>query len=222
MCQTPAAKPPSLPGIAGKALSPGEQTSIRLTPAPRPCYETPPFMITGSIARRYAKALFALAVEQGRIEQWAERLDALQGAVQASGELRDVLANPVYDKEQRRAVARRLAEALELEAEPANLLFLLADRNRLDHLSGIVDTFRALADEKLGRLRAHVVSAVPLDAAAVSSISSKLAEATRAQVIVDRDVDESLLGGAVTQVGRFTYDGSLKTQLEILRRTLKQ
>jgi F-type H+-transporting ATPase subunit delta len=179
-------------------------------------------MIIGSIARRYAKALLSLAVEQDRIEQWSESLDALQAALQASGELRDVLSNPVYDKEQRRAVARRLAQALKLEAEPANMLFLLADRSRLDHLSGIIDAFRSLADEKMGRLRARVVSAVPLDPAAVDGLSRKLAEATRAQVVVDRDVDDGLLGGAVTQVGRFTYDGSLKTQLEILRRTLKQ
>ena len=179
-------------------------------------------MIIGSIARRYAKALLSLAVEQGRIEQWSESLDALQAALQASRELRDVLSNPVYEKEQRRSVAKRLAQALKLEAEPANMLCLLADRNRLGHLSAIVDAFRTLADEKVGRLRARVVSAMPLDPAAVGSLSRRLAEATRAQVVVDRDVDESLLGGAVTQVGRFTYDGSLKTQLEILRRTLKQ
>lgn len=179
-------------------------------------------MIIGSVARRYAKALLALAVEQNRIEQWSESLDALQEALQASGELRDVLANPVYEKEQRRAVAKRLAQALKLDAELANTLLLLADRNRLEYLSGIVDHFRVLADEKVGRLRARIVSAVPLDSAAASDISRKLAEATRAQVVVDRDVDAGLLGGAVTQVGRFTYDGSLRTQLEILRRTLKQ
>ncbi len=179
-------------------------------------------MIIGSVARRYAKALLALAVEQNRIEQWSASLDALQEALQASGELRDVLVNPVYDREQRRAVVKGLAQALKLDPEPANMLFLLADRNRLDQLSGIIDTFRLLADEKVGRLRARVVSAVPLDAAAVNGISRKLAEVTRAEVVVDRDVDAGLLGGAVAQVGRFTYDGSLKTQLEILRRTLKQ
>lgn len=179
-------------------------------------------MIIGSIARRYAKALLSLAVEQDRIEEWSTSLDGLQQALEVSGELRDLLSNPVYDKEQRQGVAKRLARALKLDAEPANMLFLLADRNRLDHLSAIIDTFRSLADEKVGRLRARVVSAVPLEAAAVKGISEKLADATRAQVIVDRDVDESLLGGAVTQVGRFTYDGSLRTQLEILRRTLKQ
>ncbi len=179
-------------------------------------------MIMGSIARRYAKALFGLATERGRIEQWASALDVLKAAVSASPELRDVLANPVYEKEQRRAIAEKLAAALALDEEPANLLYLLADRNRLGYLDAIVDTFRALADEKLGRLRATVTSAVPLDNAAVNSIADKLARATNAQVIVDRAVDPTILGGVVAQVGSIVYDGSVRTQLEELRRNLKQ
>jgi F-type H+-transporting ATPase subunit delta len=179
-------------------------------------------MITGSIARRYAKALFGLASERGRIEPWSQTLDALKAAVAASPELREVLANPVYSKEQRRAIAAKLAAALGLEEEPANLLSLLAERNRLGYLDAIVDTFRALADEKLGRLRARVVSAVPLEGGAVEGIAARLAQVTKAEVLIDRVVDPALLGGVVAQVGSMVYDGSVRTQLEDLRRTLKQ
>ena len=179
-------------------------------------------MITGSIARRYAKALFSLASEGGRVEAWGETLLTLKRAVEGSPDLRDVLGNPVYSKEQRRAIVERLAGALSLEAAPANLLFLLADRNRLGYLSAIVDPFRDLADEHLGRVRARVTSAVPLEAGAAQAISERLADATKAQVILDRAVDPALIGGVVAQVGSLVYDGSVRTQLEDLRRTLKQ
>ncbi len=179
-------------------------------------------MIVGSIARRYAKALFALAAERDRIEQWSEGLAALKAAIAASPELREVLANPVYEREQRRAIAEKLASALGLDEEPANLLFLLADRNRLAYLDAIVDTFRQLADEKLGRVRATVVSAVPLENAVLNHIADRLAQATKAEVIVDREIDPTILGGIVARVGSLTYDGSVRTQLEQLRRSLKQ
>ena len=68
-------------------------------------------MIPGSIARRYAKALFSLAVEKGRIEPWSDSLLALGQAIDASPELRDVLQNPAYPRETRAAVVARLAEA---------------------------------------------------------------------------------------------------------------
>jgi F-type H+-transporting ATPase subunit delta len=179
-------------------------------------------MIVGSIARRYAKALFDLAVEQGKVDRWAENLAALKAAVAASPELRDVLVNPIYAKDQRRAIGAKLAAALKLDPEPANLLYLLGDRNRLVYLAAIADVFGELADEKLGRLRAQVTSAVPLDQGSAQAIADKLARVTRAQVILNREVDPALLGGVVARVGAFTYDGSLRSQLEELRRTLKQ
>ena len=179
-----------------------------------------PFMITGSIPRRYAKALFALAEETGRVEKWLEALSAVEKAVEGSAELRDALSNPVYAREDRRALAGELGRALRLDEEPRNLLLLLADRGRLEGLLGVVDHFRALADQKLGRVRARVISAIPLDEAAAREIAGKLAGAARAEVILDRQVDPSILGGVIAQVGSLTYDGSVRAQLEALRHSL--
>src|SRR5512137_2333215 len=86
-----------------------------------------PLMIPGSIARRYAKALFSLAIEKGRIEPWSDSLLALARAIDGSPELRDVLLNPAYTREARAAVVSRVAQGLALEADPAALVNLLAD-----------------------------------------------------------------------------------------------
>ena len=179
-------------------------------------------MIMGSIARRYAKALFSLAVETGRVEAWSDALVALRGAVDSSVDLQDVLSNPVYSKDERRPIVEGLARAMKLDQEPTSLLLLLGDRNRLGYLSAIVMTFRELADAHLGRIRASVVSAVPLDASAVQAIADRLAQSTHSKVLLDRSVDPALLGGVVAHVGNLVYDGSVRTQLEDLRRQLKQ
>jgi F-type H+-transporting ATPase subunit delta len=179
-------------------------------------------MITGSIARRYAKALFGLAVEMGRVEVWAKSLESLREAVEASPDLRDVLSNPVYSKEQRRAIVEKLSTALSLEAEPSHLLFLLGDRNRLGYLAAVVETFRGLADAHLGQMRAKVVSAVGLDEVAVQAIAHELSRKHGAKILVERAVDPTILGGVVAQVGSLIYDGSVRTQLEDLRKQLKQ
>ncbi len=179
-------------------------------------------MLMGSIARRYAKALFSLAIDTGRVEAWAQSLEALRLAVDSSADLRDVLSNPVYSKEQRRAIVEKLAAGLKLEAEPANLLFLLGDRNRLAYLAAVVETFRDLADQHLGRVRAKVTSAVKLDDVAAQAIAEKLSQASRAKVLLEREVDPSLLGGVVAQVGSLVYDGSVRAQLEDLRQQLKR
>jgi F-type H+-transporting ATPase subunit delta len=179
-------------------------------------------MISGSIGRRYAKALFSLAVDQNRVEPWSDSLRALKAAVDGSTELRDVLQNPVYSKDQRRAVAAKIADALKLDAEPASLLFLLGDRNRLSHVSAIADHFGELADAKLGRVRARVTTATAIDAAALKAIADRLGAATQATVLVEHAVDAAIVGGVVAQIGSVVYDGSLRTQLEQLKTSLKQ
>jgi F-type H+-transporting ATPase subunit delta len=179
-------------------------------------------MIMGSIARRYAKALFGLAVDADRVEAWATALLSLQQVIDGSADLQDVLSNPVYSKEQRRAIVEKLAAALSLEAAPRDLLFLLGDRNRLSYLPAIVTTFRDLADAHLGRLRAKVTSAVKLEDGQAQSIADKLSQATKMKVLLDRSVDPAILGGVVAQVGSLVYDGSVRTQLEDLRQQLKR
>jgi F-type H+-transporting ATPase subunit delta len=179
-------------------------------------------MISGSIARRYAKALFGLAVDSGRVEAWANSLVSLQQVIDGSPDLQDVLANPVYSRDQRRAIVEKLAAALALDPQPRDLLFLLGDRNRLSYLSAIVATFRDLADQHLGRVRAKVTSAVALEDGAAQSIADKLSQATQAKVLLDRSVDPAILGGVVAQVGSLVYDGSVRTQLEDLRQQLKR
>jgi F-type H+-transporting ATPase subunit delta len=179
-------------------------------------------MISGSIGRRYAKALFSLAVDQNRVEPWSDSLRALKGAVAGSADLRDILQNPAYGKEQRRAIVAKLAEALKLDAEPANLLALLADRNRLATVPAIADMFGELADAKLGRVRAKVTTATAVDAATLKAIAERLGAAANATVLVEHAVEPAIVGGVVAQIGSLVYDGSLRTQLEQLKTSLKQ
>lgn len=179
-------------------------------------------MITSSIARRYAKALFSLAAERGKVEPWANSLAALNAVTAASPEIREVLANPVYTKEQRLAMVAKMTQMLSLDAEPANLLNLLAERNRLAYLEAIAELFRDLADESFGRVRARLISAVPLPPESARAIAAKLAATTRAEVLIEEAVEPQLLGGVVAQVGSMVYDGSVRAQLENLRRNLKR
>jgi F-type H+-transporting ATPase subunit delta len=196
-----------------------------------PCYETRPqhlfrtvlrlLMTHGIIARRYARALFSLAVEQDRVEAWALALGSARQVLSAHPELSDALSTPTHPREQRRALAAELAALLQLDPEPANLLALLADRNRFSHAEAIFDTFGQLADERLGRVRARVSSARPLPPDQLHRLVDKLATSTQREVIADPEVDPRTGGGVVAQVGNMVYDGSVRTQLESLRRALE-
>jgi F-type H+-transporting ATPase subunit delta len=72
-------------------------------------------------------------------------------------------------------------------------------------------------DERLGRVKAVVTSAEPLDAEIQDRLRRRLGEVTGKDVYLELRQDPTLLGGVVSQVGSRVYDGSLKMQLARLR-----
>ena len=56
----------------------------------------------------------------------------------------------------------------------------------------------------------------------VWTIADELSRKHGAQILLDRAVDPAILGGVVARVGSLVYDGSVRTQLEDLRKQLKQ
>ncbi|GMU02279.1 ATP synthase F1 subunit delta [Corallococcus caeni] len=180
-------------------------------------------MVNVSIARRYARAILDVAAEGNRTDAVAEQLNAFAAVVGQSPDLSDVLLNPAYSRAQRNSVVEALLKAMPSPAEPAlaNALRLLVDRNRLGYLPDIARLYRDMADARAGRIRGQVTSAAPLSPDAVSRLQQSLQQLTQRNVVLETKVDPSVLGGVAAQVGGTLYDGTLRTQLEEMRRQLK-
>jgi F-type H+-transporting ATPase subunit delta len=171
----------------------------------------------GSVARRYAKAVFALAQEAQALDFTGAELDRL-ATLAADPALAPMLANPLLSPAARRTIAQTLAEQLGLRPLTRNLLLLLADQQRLDHLAGIAAHYRRRLDDTFGRVRATIVSATALSAAQQAQLTDTLAQASGKQVLVTARVDPALLGGVVVDMDGTVYDGSVRTQLVRLAR----
>lgn len=179
-------------------------------------------MVNVSIARRYARALIDVALEAGALDPLANQLEALNAAFTASEELGDLLRNPAFTRAQRRAVLDGVLASLgSPRPELVNLVHLLIDRDRTPFLPDIARLFRSLADAHAGRVRGEVTSAVPLTPEVLARLRETLGKVTHKEVVLEPRVDPSLLGGLSAQVGSLRYDGSLKTQLRLMRRSLE-
>ena len=178
-------------------------------------------MIDASVARRYARALIAAAAQEDHHEKVGDELEAIAAAL-GTPEAHDVLVNPAFNDEQRRALVMALAKRLRLHALTRDFLSLLVDRQRIAQIGLIARQYRDLLDDKIGRVRAVVTSALPLSHADEKRVRDALHAATRREVQLESKTDPEIIGGLVTQVGGVVWDGSLRTQLERLRDELKQ
>lgn len=180
-------------------------------------------MANVSIARRYARALLDVSSDTGQSDAVADQLAGLVRAFTGHRDLTDVMLNPAYPRTARSKVVEAVIQAggKGLSPSVANLLRLLVDRNRLSQLPDISRVYRTLSDAKAGRLRGELVSAAPLGADVLQRLAQTMAKATQRDVVLEPRVDPAVIGGVAAQVGGTLYDGTLRTQLEELRRTLK-
>jgi F-type H+-transporting ATPase subunit delta len=178
-------------------------------------------MVNVSVARRYARALLAASPSSG-VVGIADQVTALAELMESNPPLADVIRNPAYTRGQRHGVVDALIQLLKPEGQLLpNFLRLLVDRHRLAILPDIARLFRDMADEKAGRLRGTVVSAVPLEPQSIRQLESTLSHLVQKQVVLETRVDREVLGGVSTQVGSVVFDGTLRTQLDDLRRALQ-
>lgn len=174
-----------------------------------------------ALARRYARALVDVAAKDGRKAVLALR-DELRGFVPALAgheQLRLALAHPTLPAEQKRKVVVALAERARLTALAKRLVELLGARDRLSLLGDVAEAYAGLANEAHGVVTAEAVSAAPLSDRQRKALEAALA-GPAASVELRTEVDPSLLGGLLVRAFGRTYDGSVRTRLEALRRRL--
>ena len=171
-----------------------------------------------SAARRYAEAAFEVAMRDGTLERWRAELDQAAGL---AGDRRAlaVLANPAISIENRESVLRDLLSGR--ASQPVqNLVQLMLRRGRIEDLARVASEFRRLDDERQGIVHATVTSAAQLTQDEIRDLTARLERSTGGRIVLDVEVDPSLLGGLVVRVGDTLYDASVRGRLERLRERL--
>lgn len=171
-------------------------------------------------AERYAKALFSLARDEGRVDGVGAELDRLVAAMRAVPAFRDVLVRPLHPAAERRSALRAVGERIGLSPLLRNFGCFLIDQRRTRDFEAIRAAYERLAEEAAGRVRGEVVAATPLAPAQLERLRAALSRRTGREVELSVRLDPLLLGGATARVGDLVFDGSLRSQLAHLRASL--
>ncbi len=173
--------------------------------------------VSGSVSRRYARALLELGLESSKLQSMVTEVERVAEIMKSSAELRAILQNPMVLVSQRKKVLDALTRRLGVSKLVRNACMLLVDRGRAEFLPDIARELRSMADEHEGVVRAEVASASPLSKIYLDKLTAALESATGKKIELTATQDEKLIGGVVTRVGGVVYDGSLKARLSRVR-----
>lgn len=178
-------------------------------------------MIDTTLAKRYAEAMVEIGQEQDALDIYGENLDVLTDLMNTSKDFRELLINPVFTKEDKKRVAGLILEELGTDRMVNNFINLLIDRKRIDQLPGIAKAFREKVDDLRGITRGELTSAEPLHEDELNRVTEALSKISGKRVILTASTDPSLIGGLVAKVGDMVFDGTISTQLNQLKESLR-
>jgi len=179
-------------------------------------------LITSGIAKRYAQALFDIAEEENRYQDYYGDLKQFSAILHENANLHDFFANPVFDKDEKKAVITEVLKKTAVSETSCNFLKLLVDKGRINHLGEIESCYEQLMDSVLKKARVLVKSAFPLSESIKSDLKKKLENITGKEIEMNIEEDRSLMGGIVVKIGDTLYDGSIKAQLNNIRELLRE
>lgn len=170
-------------------------------------------------ARRYAEAVFDLADEEETFDRWTADLHTIADFVREE-DVAEILTSARVPREEK---LRLLAAGLEghVSAGAMNLVRLLNGRDKLALVPDIVTIFGEKVDERRGIAHAVVTTAVPLTDDERGAVAARLSAITGKTVDVAPVVDPAIIGGVVARIGDQLIDGSTRTRLMALRRSLE-
>jgi F-type H+-transporting ATPase subunit delta len=170
----------------------------------------------GSAARRYAEALFEVALRENAVPEYRGSLERVRDAL--GPDIVRWLRDRVVPVDRRRGALEAAAKG-----EPAAVravLELLLERDRLLLLPGIAAAFGQLADRRNGIVRAKITTPVELDSGHRDEVVRRLEQTTGKRIRPTFAVDPALLGGVTIQLGDRLIDASVRAQLDALRTQL--
>ena len=168
--------------------------------------------------RRYAQAVFQIAMERGELDSWLDDLILLVRALENS-EFSDLLDAPQISASRKREIIR---DTLGQTVGPlaSNLVSLLASRNIASTIPSVVSHYERLLDASRGVEQAEVISAVPLDDRQLGQVVELLKVMASKEIKLTARTESEIIGGIITKIGDRVIDGSVRTRLESMRRAL--
>jgi len=178
--------------------------------------------IVSGVAGRYANALFELGLEEQALEQIEADLNRFGEALDAVEDLQRLVKSPMFSAEEQGQALAAVLDELKIEGLTENFLLLLAKNRRLFATPDMIRAFRALLATHRGEMSATVTAASKLTDTQVTALKQALQATFGKDVMLDQQVDPSLIGGLVVKVGSRMIDTSLRTKLTSLKHAMKE
>ena len=178
-------------------------------------------MNSKGMAKKYAKALYNVAVQQEDVKEVSNRINYIVNVMKAVPEFSQLLQTHQVSTENKITILKNVlhenVSSLEVE-----LVSDILEHNNILILADIAKHFEYLVETDSNLVNMTITSATELSADEVEHIKSNIESQLNKKVDVRTETDKSLIGGIKLRVGNIIVDNSISRRLDMLKNTLTQ
>ncbi len=179
-------------------------------------------MLENVIGKRYAVALSGSIKDDFKLQPALEHLRSLVQAFEVEPSLTSFFAHPSIPMDKKEALLSKLCDRFKVDDGVRNLVKMLNERKKVLFLENIADYFESVVDNRLNQVRVRVLSACPLEKKQSQKLESSLQRILNKNILIETEVNESLIGGLALEVGSVVVDATIKNRLAQLKRSIEQ
>jgi F-type H+-transporting ATPase subunit delta len=179
-------------------------------------------VIISGVAKRYAKAIFEIGLEEGNYGTLLSELQDFCDTLEENPEVKEAIESFVYNSKEKKDVLEAVLKGKSYMDTTTRFLMLVFEKKRMPFIGQILDGFKALVEDHEGIERVQVTVPKALSEKQREEILRTLSETTGKKIVLEEMVEPSIIGGLIIKAGSTVYDGSVKHQIHKLGENLKK
>ncbi len=171
-----------------------------------------------SVASRYGLALYSLALEENKIDSWQNDVKTLKSIFQENTDFIMILGSSFISLEERIEILEKTLVGVDKNI--IALINVVMENNRTDLILDIFESFNSYCNQYRGVSEGLIYSTLKLDQTVIDQIEKKISKIENNKVELKNVIDPSLIGGVKVVIQDRIYDGSIKHNIEMMKKDL--
>lgn len=167
--------------------------------------------------RRYAMAFYQIAEENGKVEEYIKDLEEIAILIKSNYELSKVVHHPQITTSKKEKIFKEIFQG-KVDDSLLKFLLILIQKNRIAHLDEKIKEMKKIHLEKQNIIEAIVKTVIPLTEHERANLINKLESKYKKNVLLNEEIDKSLIGGVYVRVGNEVIDGTIKAKFDEIRK----
>jgi len=169
--------------------------------------------------RRYALAIYEIAEEKGKVSQYLSELREVVSVINSNDEFLQVIKHPQISTSKKKEIFTTTFKDA-IDEDLISFLLVLIEKHRILFLDGILKEIEKIHLDRNHTLLASIKTVVPLKVDERVSLISKLENVYKKTIILNEEIDSSIIGGVYVKVGDDVIDGTIKSKFEKMRKLM--